>query len=109
MPEKDPTNWAVGTWILAIAMSIGGGLVNWWAKVKQGHTRVFNVVELIGEVFTSGFVGVGVFMLLSGLEYPQALCAACSGISGHMGTRLLFAIERAAERRLNAMAEQAGK
>ena len=29
MPDKDPTTWAAATWILALSMAIGGGLVNW--------------------------------------------------------------------------------
>lgn len=104
MIEKDPTTWTSATWILALCMAAGGGAVNWYAKVKQGHTRVFNLVELIGEIFTSGFVGLGVFMFLAALDQPVGVCAAAAGVGGHMATRLLFAIERVFERKLNAMA-----
>jgi len=100
MIEKDPTAWSAATWLLALGMAIGGGAVNWYAKVKQGHTRAFNVVELIGEIFTSGFVGLGVFMLLAAIDQPMGVCAAAAGVGGHMATRLLFAVERAIERRL---------
>lgn len=99
MPEKDPTNWAVATWALAIGMSCAGGLVNWYARVRQGHTRAFNVIELIGEIFTSAFVGLGVFMAAQALEQPLGLCAALAGIGGHMATRLLFAAEKWIESR----------
>ena len=102
MPEKDPTNWTLATWALALGMAFSGGLVNWYAKVKRGHTRAFNIIELVGEIFTSGFVGLGVFMLLSGLEYPSSICAAAAGVGGHMATRLLFAFERAIEAKLNS-------
>jgi len=105
MPEKDPLNWTLGTWILALSMAAGGGIINWYAKLKSGNVRIFNFVELLGEVFTSGFVGLGVFMLLDAWSQPVGLCAAAAGVSGHMATRLLFAIERAVERQLINFAE----
>lgn len=108
MPDKDPANWTLFTWALALAMPFGGGLVNWYARIKAGHTKVFNIAELLGEVFTSGFVGLAMFMALSSFDQPAGLCAAAAGISGHMATRLLFAIERAVERRLEEFGE-AGK
>lgn len=104
MPEKDPLTWTLGTWALALCMGIGGGIVNWYAKLKAGHVRAFNIVELVGEIFTSGFVGLGVFMFLDSWNQPSGLCAAAAGVAGHMATRLLFAIERAVERQLNAVA-----
>lgn len=102
MPDKDPTTWALGTWVLAISMAIGGGLINWYARIKRGHARAFNFVELIGEIFTSGLVGLGIFMLLSSWDQPAGACAAAAGVSGHMATRLLFAVERAVERQLDS-------
>lgn len=106
MPEKDPTSWSAATWLLALGMAFGGGAVNWYAKVKRGHTRAFNIVELVGEVFTSGFVGLAVFMGLAGIDQPTGVCAASAGVAGHMATRLLFAVERAIEARLDSMAKK---
>jgi hypothetical protein len=106
MPEKDPTTWSNATWALALGMAFAGGFVNWYAKVKRGHTRAFNVVELIGEVFTSGFVGLGVFMFIAALDQPLGICAAAAGVGGHMATRLLFSIERAVERKINEAAKK---
>lgn len=103
MPEKDPTNWTAATWALAIGMATVGGLVNWRARIKKGHARAFNIIELIGEVFTSGFVGVSVFMLLEAMGQPAGICAAAAGIGGHMATRLLFAVERVIEHKLEGM------
>ncbi|NTV10480.1 MAG: hypothetical protein HGA47_06860 [Zoogloea sp.] len=100
MPEKDPTTWSLATWALAICMSFGGGLVNWYGRMRRGHVRAFNLIELAGEIFTSGFVGLGAFMALSGLDWPTGLCAAAAGTAGHMSTRLLFVLERWFESRL---------
>lgn len=103
MPEKDPTTWTAATWALALGMAFGGGIVNWYAKIKRGHTRAFNIIELVGEIFTSGFVGLGVFMLTAAMDQPVGICAAAAGVGGHMATRLLFALERMIEARLDAM------
>lgn len=109
MPEKDPTTWSAATWLLALGMAFGGGLVNWYAKVKRGHTRAFNIIELVGEIFTSGFVGLGFFMLMAAMDQPVGICAAASGVGGHMATRLLFAIERAIESRLDSLIKKGAK
>lgn len=101
LPEKDPTTWSAATWLLALGMAFGGGLVNWYARIKRGHTRASNILELIGEIFTSGFVGIGAFMFLASLEQPIGLCAAAAGIGGHMATRLLFSVEKFIEKRLD--------
>lgn len=106
MPEKDPTTWTMATWLLALGMAFGGGAVNWYARVKRGHTRAFNMIELMGEIFTSGFVGSGVFMLLEGMGQNLGICAAGAGVGGHMATRLLFAIERAIETRIDSIAKK---
>lgn len=76
MPEKDPTTWAAATWVLALSMAIGGGLINWYVKLKRGHVRAFNFIDLIGEIFTSGFVGLGVFMLLDSWNQPAGVSSA---------------------------------
>jgi hypothetical protein len=40
-------------------------------------------------------------MLLDSWNHPLGFCAAAAGVSGHMATRLLFAVERAIERQLD--------
>ncbi|MFM6967313.1 MAG: phage holin family protein [Microbacteriaceae bacterium] len=105
MPEKDPTNWTAATWILASGMAFGGGFINWYSKVRSGHTRVFNVAELFGEMLISGVVGLGSYMAGDGLSLPPSLCAVAAGIGGHMGTRLVFLAEELARKKF----EEIGK
>ena len=78
--------------------------MNFYNKVKQGHTRAFNVIELIGEVFTSGFVGLLVFMFLDAYNYPLGVCASAAGVGGHMATRGLFTLERMLEAKAKSIA-----
>lgn len=100
MVEKDPTNWGAATWLLVLGTAVAGGIVNWYHRVKEGRTRAFNIIELLGELFTSGFVGFVVFSSLLAWDFPMGVCAAASGVSGHMATRVLFAIEKFIESRL---------
>ena len=55
-------------------------------------------MELIGEIFISGFVGLLVFMGMVGMDFPVGVSAAASGVGGHMATRLLYAAEEWLER-----------
>ena len=94
MPEKDPTNWTHATWALSIIMASAGGVVSWYGKVKAGHTKAGNIIDLVLDVFTSAFVGTAVFMAMDAIGHPIGLCAAAGGVGGHMGTRLLFILEK---------------
>lgn len=100
MQDSDPTTWPVITWIIAVTMALSGGLINWLGQSKNIQTGKFSVFELFGELFTSGFVGVGLFMFIDSLDQPLGLCAASAGIGGHMATRFLFLVERNIENKL---------
>lgn len=100
MPDRDPANWNLATWALALIVSSAGGLVNWIGRIRQGHAHAFNLAELAGEMFVSGFVGFLVFAFMHSLGYDHGICAAAAGVSGHMATRLLFLIENLIEDRL---------
>ncbi len=104
VPDKDPTLWNGATWTLASVMAFGSGAINWWARTKQGNPRAFSVFELLGEMLTSGFVGIGAFMFLAAYDFAAGVCAAAAGISGHGAARLLYVLERAAERKIDELA-----
>lgn len=93
MPEKDPNNWSMGTWALLLCISMLGGFTSWYKRVKEGHTRTFNMIELIGEAATSGLMGFVGFS--SALWYfdSVAIASAVAGMSAHFATRLLFRAE----------------
>ena len=91
MIDQDPTNWDSRTWILVLAMSSIGGFVNWITKYKKGIDM--SVMELIGELATSASVGVTAFMVLTAYGYPMLTCVAASSVSGHLATRIIFAMQ----------------
>ncbi len=103
--NNDPTTWDSATWILAGGAACLGGAVNWWARTRASNPRAFSFFELVGEIATSGLVGMSGFMALASVGQPLGLCAAVAGVSGHMSARLLFVVERAFERQLRAMTD----
>jgi hypothetical protein len=81
-------------------MALSGGLINWLGQTKNVQNGRFSVFELFGELFTSGFVGVGLFMFIDSMNQPMGFSAAAAGIGGHMATRFLFLIEHRIEDKL---------
>jgi len=79
-------------------MALGGGLINSVGRYKE--VRKYKWFELLADLFASGLIGVGAFMLLAAFDWPEGVCAAAASVSAHMGTRLLFLIERVIEARL---------
>lgn len=104
MLEKDPTAYPLITYVWVILMAAWGGLVSFVRKRREGVVRAFNVTELIGELFTSAFVGIVTFLLCEWSGVPPLLTAAFVGITGHMGSRALFMFEHWAEARFRAIA-----
>lgn len=103
MPEKDPTTYSLLTYAWVTLLSMLGGFVNFASKVREGRARPFNIIELVGELITSGFAGLLTFFLCEAAGIGQLLSAPLIGISGHMGTRALFLLERWAEKRFKDM------
>lgn len=93
MPIKDPANWSTVTWLLLLVMSFLGGLSSWYRRVKEGHARAFNIIELIGEISVSGMMGFVGFVTADAYFDSQSIAAACAGMSAHFATRLLFGAE----------------
>lgn len=106
MPEKDPTNYSLITYLWVICLSAWGGTVNFMRKRKSGEARPFNLAELIGEIFTSGFAGVITFWLCEAAGIGGLITAALVGISGHMGSRAIFRFERWAESKFGMPLEE---
>lgn len=95
MMEKPPyINWEqFFTWLWVIGLSFMGGFVSFSRKVKSGHARAWNFMELIGELFTSAFVGIVTYNICQWQQFPVPLTGALVGIASHMGSRALFRME----------------
>ncbi len=99
MPEKDPATYSMITYAWVIALAVWGGAVSYLRKVRDGIIHRFMVMEFVGEIVTSGFVGILTFWLCEAANIDALITAAFVGISGHMGSRAIFMIENWAKRR----------
>ncbi len=99
MLEKDPTTYGLLTYAWVFALSAWGGFVSFWRKLKAGKARPFNIMELVGELFTSAFAGVITFWLCQAAALDGLVTAALVGISGHMGSRAIAQMENWASKR----------
>ncbi len=97
MPEKDPSNYSLITYLWVLGLSTLGGAVSFARKVREGTARAFNLTELVGELITSGFAGLLTFWLCEWSGVSPLLSAVLIGISGHMGSRAIFRMEKWAE------------
>jgi len=97
-PEKDPFGYSLLVYLWVTALAAWGGIVNYISKVRNGSTRRFNIAELVGEIVTSGFVGLLVFWVCESMGMPMILSAPLIGISGHFSARTIAMLERVLER-----------
>lgn len=100
MPEKDPLTYDILTWGWVLLLSVWGGVVNFMRKVRDGETKLFKITELIGEVATSGFVGVLTFLLCESTDTDRLVSAVLVGVSGHMGAKTIKLLEMLVENKI---------
>ena len=90
---KDPLGYEVLTYVWIIALSCLGGVASYIGKVRSGVSRA-NITEFVGDLFISGFSGLMTFYLCQAADISPQITAVFVGISGHMGSRTIFAIEK---------------
>lgn len=85
------SGWLTLVWVIGI--SVWGGTVSYLHKVNK-HSLHFSLFKLAAELITAAFVGVITYLLCQASNISMPITAALVGISGHMGTRALFLIEK---------------
>lgn len=103
MDSKDPTSYSLITYIWVSGLSVAGGLVSYMHKLQLGIRRPFSIIEFIGELVTAGFTGLITFWLCESTGISPLLTAVFVGVSGHMGSRALYVIEKMLESRLKGL------
>ena len=81
------------TWAWVVGISLLGGFVSFYQKLKAGHVRAWNFTEFVGEMATSALVGIITFKLCQWQGFSADLAPALVGITSHMGSRALFKAE----------------
>jgi hypothetical protein len=91
---SSPENFSLYTYLWIFGLSMLGGFVSFMRKLKEGHVRAWNFAEFTGELATSAFSGVMTFYLCQWSGFSGVLTAALVGISGHMGSRAIYVMEK---------------
>lgn len=90
---KDPFAYPLKWYGYILGISIFGGVVAWWRRVKRGEIATAHIRDLIGEIATSAFAGLLSFWVCESLGVPIIVTAPIAGIAGHMGGRAIDLIE----------------
>jgi len=88
------------SWLFVVCLGAWGGLVIYFRRLRRRKENYPPILELIGDLATSGFVAVLVGILMRRFSIDWGLCLVGAGISGHLGARTLFIGERLFLRRL---------
>ena len=91
--DASPLDLPIRQYVLVLIVAILGGVVSFYAKVRQGYVKAWNVFHLIGEMATSAFSGLLAFWICTFANTPELLTIAFVGISGHMGARAIALFE----------------
>jgi len=100
---KDPLNYPLKQYLFILCLSLLGGLVGWYSKVRKGQLAATNLMALIGELATSALSGLLAFYLCEYLNLAPVLTAAVVGVAGHMGTRAINWAEETLKRRADRL------
>lgn len=106
--DRDPLDFPLRQYAFILAISLLGGMVSWYAKVRQGTVQAWNVMHLIGELATSAFAGLLAFWFCAWANTPPLIAAALVGVAGHMGARAIGAFEEWAQRKFGSTATPEG-
>lgn len=98
MPDKDPSTYGLITYAWVVVLAILGGLVSHLNKLANGTP--FSWLRFFTDILTAALTGVVTFYFCEAAGITQTFTAALVGISGHMGSRLLFALEAYYKKRL---------
>ena len=95
-----PFDYGVLTYLWVLCLSAFGGIVNFSRKLRDARTTPFRLTEFIGEIATSSFAGLLTFWLCEAAGVDRLIEACCIAISGHMGSRAVFKIEKFLEAKM---------
>lgn len=84
-----PEYYSTITYLWVIGLSLVGSLIARFQYWKENKRKKISLMEIIGELFISGFAGIITFFLCEFLEVPQLLTMFLCGIAGNMGSKSL--------------------
>jgi len=101
--DKDPTAYSIATYMWVLGLSVWGGAVSFARRIKTGKASPHNIMEFVGEIMTSAFAGIITFYLCQAAGFSQLITAVMVAVTGHMGTRAIYQVERIVDKRLKSL------
>ena len=95
---KSPLSYSLREYGLILAIAMLGGFVRWYNAVRRGESAAYDLRTLVGELFTSAFIGILTFWACEAMSVQPLVTAALAGMAGHAGVTGLLWAERIMKR-----------
>ena len=95
---KSPLSYSLREYGLILAIAMLGGFVRWYNAVRRGESAAYDLRTLVGELFTSAFIGILTFWACEAMSVQPLVTAALAGMAGHAGVSGLLWAERVMKR-----------
>ena len=95
---RSPLSYSLREYGLILAIAMLGGFVRWYNAVRRGESVAYDLRTLVGELFTSAFIGILTFWACEAMNVQPLITAALAGMAGHAGVSGLLWAERLLKR-----------
>jgi len=92
--HKNPLSYSLRDYGVILAIAMLGGFVRWYNAVRRGESAGYDLRILVGELFTSAFIGILTFWACEAMNVQPLITAALAGMAGHAGVSGLMWVER---------------
>ena len=96
--HRSPLSYSLREYGLILAIAMLGGFVRWYNAVRRGESAAYDLRTLVGELFTSAFLGILTFWACEAFNVQPLVTAAMAGMAGHAGVSGLLWAERVLKR-----------